>query len=516
MKKNILLATLHPEAGSNQLALWYLKTYLLKSAKRTSQIDVPIFVLPLSHKDETEFILGKICSHRPDVIGFSCYIWNIEPVLKISGILKELMPKVKLVLGGPEVSPRARELLEENRFLDVVVRGEGEVTFKELADFFLFRKGDIKRIKGIAYRIKDRVLVNAPRPEIEYLGAIPSPFLEGTIDINFREEVPIETSRGCTYRCHYCYYHKDFKSVRCFPMDRVERELKILLARGARMIYIMDPTFNVNRERAKRILEIIAANNKVSQLHVELKAELLDSEFVDLLHKAKASSIEIGIQTTNRESLKLMNRSFDPDAFRKSIALLNEKKIPYEVQLIYGLPADDYSSFKGSIDWVLGLKPPRLMIARLELLPGSYIREHARRFGIKYYPAPPYSCLESNTYSNADIVKTERLRTAISLLCDRGLMRRSLYVMLDELKASPTEVIEEWIGYVTERYGFVNYDVLGKPVFRKDDALIITRMSESRRDFIRYICNKHNCTGAVLRRILAQTRYDFEFERERL
>ena len=161
----------------------------------------------------------------------------------------------------------------------------------------------------------------------------------------------METMRGCPYSCHYCYYHKDFKKLNYFSLERVERELKYILEREPRGVYLMDPTFNTNKKRSKEILRIIIKHNKKSTLHVELKAELLDEEMVDLLHKAGTDYIEIGIQSTNEKTLKLINRNFEPDKFRENVLLLNKKNLPYEIQLIDGLPADNYETLKNSVDW---------------------------------------------------------------------------------------------------------------------------------------------------------------------
>jgi radical SAM superfamily enzyme YgiQ (UPF0313 family) len=206
----------------------------------------------------------------------------------------------------------------------------------------------------------------------------------------------------------------------------------------------MDPTFNTNKKRAKEILRIIIKHNKKSELCVELKAELLNEEMIDLLHKAGTDYIEIGIQSTNEKTLKLINRHFEPDKFRENVLLLNKKNLPYEIQLIDGLPADNYETLKNSVDWLLALRPTTIIIMRFMLLPGTYLRTNARRFGITYNPKAPYYSIKSDTFSPGDLKKTGKLRGAISDLYGSGVLRESLYPLTERLGISFSSIFEEW------------------------------------------------------------------------
>ncbi len=212
----------------------------------------------------------------------------------------------------------------------------------------------------------------------------------------------------------------------------------------------MDPTFNTNKKRAKERLRIIIKHNKKSTLDVELKAELLDEEMVDLLHKARTNFIEIGIQSTNEKTLKLINRNFELDKFRENVLLLNKKNLPYEIQLIDGLPADNYETLKNSIDWLLTLRPKTITIMRFRLLPGTYLRTNARRFGIKYNPKAPYYSLKSDTFSSEDLEKTEKLRRGLSNLYGSGLLRESLYPLTERLGISFSCIFDEWNKWIKQ------------------------------------------------------------------
>lgn len=385
MKNKVLLTTIVPrrdyENPVMQLSLYYLKAYFLRHSHfhETTEVEILVFKKGESLEEISEAIINT----KPQVIGFSCYVWNILKVLKIAKKLKRKFPDIKIVFGGPDVSPRARPLMKKHDFIDVTVIGEGEETFTELLQAWFSWETDISGIKGIAYREKGKVFFTGERGQIQNLDEIPSPYLERIIDenmiINSEHYVPTETMRGCPYRCHFCYYHKGFSQVTFFPLERVERELKYILEKEPRGIYLMDPTFNIDQERAKVILRMVIRYNRKSNLHVELKAELLDEEMMDLLKEAKTDFIEIGIQSANKKTLQLINRHFDPDKFSQNIALLNKKNIPFEIQLIDGLPADNYETLKESINWLLSMRPNNIKIMRLMILPGTYLRTGLRQ-----------------------------------------------------------------------------------------------------------------------------------------
>lgn len=414
MKKKILLVSLYAQGYANQLALWYLKAYIIKYIKDETPFAVEAKAFSLNNSENSpEHIADLIRSGKPDILGFSCYVWNIEAILKIASLVRTALPKVKIILGGPEVSARAQELLKKYAYLDVIVRGEGEETFKELIGFYLQNQGRLGLIKGITYFQDYKIIENPPRPEIKDLDSIPSPYINRAADIDFNAEVPLETTRGCIYRCRYCYYHKNYKKVRYFSLSRVEQDLKALLGKGIKTLYVMDATFNADRKRSKQILRIIIRNNRRSSLHLELKAELLDQETVKLLAQAKAKYIEIGVQSTDSKTLKAIGRDFNPKAFKRNIALLNKYKLPYEIQLIDGLPFDSYRGITKSVDWLLGLKAYDIRIMKFSLLPGTYLRAHAEEFKIKFVHRPPYCCLKSNTFSAKDLLKTHKLRLSM-------------------------------------------------------------------------------------------------------
>jgi len=350
---NILLTSICMESATDvQLALFYLKSYLLKtphSSSASHDVSVKLFY----EYQKNSRIVSSIRRLKPCVIGFSCYIWNIRQTLQVCKALKKTAPHAVIVLGGPEVSPRAEEILESEPAVTAVVRGEGEETFSRLIEA-VSRNCALSGITGLSFRLGRSIVHNPDRPPLADIGVIPSPYLTGAIDLTDKNivDVPLETMRGCSYRCSYCYYHKNFPRVRYFPLERVRRELRLILSHKPKAVYLMDATFNSDLPRVKKILRVFIKYNRGSSLHVELKAELVDEELAALLRKANAFTIEIGIQSTKQKTLRAINRVLNKDAFARGIRLLNKYRVYYEIQLIDALPYQGYDDIKRALDWL--------------------------------------------------------------------------------------------------------------------------------------------------------------------
>ena len=230
---------------------------------------------------------------------------------------------------------------------------------------------------------------------------------------------------------------------------------------------------------------------------MELRAELLDKEMVELLYKAKINFIEIGVQSVNKKALGLINRTFNPGSFKKNVLLLNRKKIPYELQLIDGLPGDNYKSLKESLDWLFMLKPASIRIMRLMLLPGTYLRQHAKDFRIKYNPRPPYYSKESNTFSFEDIKRTQVLRSAITMCYDAGLLRDSLYLINKKLGIKFADILEEWDGWMRKEHNGAKRIIKGNSskngkISRIMKCMAVRKIANLSIDFVEFLYKKYN------------------------
>lgn len=425
------------------LSLHYLKAY----AHKELADNITIALKNYSIEEDSNLIIYDLLKDSPDVIGFSCYVWNTKEILEISNLLKKLNPALKIVLGGPQVTQTADSILTVNECVDVIVRGEGEQTFAELLKHYLYGDIRIEEIKGISYRTNGKIQSNQSRPLIENLDDIPSPFNEGIDDKS--HEILIETQRGCPFECGFCTYHKNFKSVRCFSLERVKTDLNHLICSGVKRLYLVDPTFNLDRKRAKEILRFIGSINKSTVVNTELRAELLDQETVDLLEKAGVKFLEIGLQSTNPITLKNIGRETSLNKFENGIKLLEKSKIQYVIQLIIGLPGDDLSTFKNSMDYVLNLAPDKLQAFDLQLLPGSALYENADQHGMLFHLAPPHFVIQNHTFSYSDIMKAKQLYKESLLIYPR----RNYATLANLSGLRPSALIETWVAWRETQIG---------------------------------------------------------------
>lgn len=499
MPSRVVLTTIaSPDYFSIQLALYYLKAYFLKHKNPhfpTLKIDIKILIF--KSQEKWDDIAKNIISERPEIVGFSCYVWNIKKILLVAKEIKKADPAVKIILGGSEVSPRAESILKHEGCVDIVVRGEGEETFLELLESLLYQQGELSLIKGMSYRQGGKIFVNPARPQIDDLDKIPSPYLAGLIDLKCEDKsvsAVTETMRGCHYRCHFCYYHKEFNRIKYFSLSRVEKELKWILKREPEKVYLMDPTFNVDCERAKKILRIFIKHNKSSRLHLELRAEKIDAEMVGLLKQAGVAKLEIWIQSVSRESLKLVNRDLDRNICAKNIRLLNKGKIFFEIQLIDALPGHTYETIKEGVDWLISLRVPRIVIMELLVLPGTCLRENSEALGVRYKPEPNYSWVRTHTLSTDDRNKIIRLRQALEILYNAGFLRHALFVLKRGLGINFTDILQAWMDRDSQ---------LGAAEKKRKDAFI---------GFIKYLYNKYKNTqvNKKARRVFLQK--DFQIE----
>lgn len=469
----ILLSSVRLETGTDiQLALYYLKAYLAKKSPQT-QVVIQVF----SENQRNSLILTKILESKAKTIGFSCYLWNIKKTLDICRLLKQINPCFRIVLGGPEVSPRAQVLLSREKAIDVVIRGEGEESFAQL-----ICGEDITRISGISFRKYDAVIHNPDRPLIRNIDDIPSPYLSGLVDLKDKsiQEVPLETTRGCAFACGYCYYHKNFPLVRYFSLKRIEDELKFILSYNPKGVYLMDATFNANLQRAKKILRIFIRYNQASKLHVELKAEFVDVEMARLLSEANTCNIEIGIQSTNPKTLKAISRPFNKERFEKGIRALNKLKLYYEIQLIDVLPYQSYENLMHSLDWLYSLRPAKVVIFRLAVLAGTALREEAASFGIAYDHGAPYYAYKSDCMTEDEVKKIGKLFFAMDRLYDGPVFRGTLLNFNKKAGVKISTIFEDWVEWESRfKKHPINY-----PEFLNKKSPI----------FLAYLCRKHSKT----------------------
>ena len=361
-------------------------------------------------------ILTGIYEKKPDVIGFSCYIWNIRMIEELLEELPKIMPRVPIWVGGPEVTYRAAEFLEQHPSVQGVMVGEGEATFLEVLRYYLEEPIALSQIAGIVYRDeKGRIIQNEPR-ELTNLDRLP--FLYHNLEPFTNRIIYYETGRGCPYRCSYCLSSID-KTVRLRSFSVVREELQFFLDHQVTQVKFVDRTFNCNRKHAMDIWQyLIEHDNGVTNFHFEIEADILSEEELVLLAKARPGlfQMEIGVQTANPETLHEIRRTARLDRIEHAVAQLKRAgNIHVHLDLIAGLPFEDYESFGHSFDTVYAMEPEQLQLGFLKVLWGSYMQEKAKDYELKYLTTAPYEVLSTKWLSYGDVVRLKRVEEMVEL-----------------------------------------------------------------------------------------------------
>lgn len=388
------------------LAHGYLKAYAEKDTFIRDNTSIQIIDFDVE-KNDIRQVLYYLSKEHPRIVGFSCYCWSINKILDLSRLLKQLDPDIKIILGGPEAGPAAEKYLLENPAVDVIVRGEGEESFKEVLCSFLGAGPGLALTKGITYRENDRIVNTDPRPLLANLDEIPSPYLTGVLKP--RDEVTyIETFRGCPYQCAFCYEGKNFPKLRFFSDERVKEEIELIMSmKTIRSFHIVDSVFNVKKDRLSRLVQLISNANRSGTVlrTVEIMAELVDQETVQLLKKAQVVSVETGPQTVNRETLMTIKRSYEKEKFKRGITLLLDGGIEVLTDLIIGLPGDNLFRFTRSIKAMMQIKPTTIICSILHVLPGTELYESSVKLGLQYDEKAPHMVVKNSTFPYEEIDK---------------------------------------------------------------------------------------------------------------
>ncbi len=359
-------------------------------------------------------IFEEIYINKPDVIGFSCYLWNIELVQKLIVLLKKLLPDIIIILGGPEVSYSPIKILKENP-CDFIICGEGEGAFCELLSEIASTK-KYEMVKGIAYKSIVGEIIQNDKSEFLDMSLLPFPYTD------FHEiENKIcyyEASRGCPFKCAYCISSVE-NGVRFSPLEKVLSELKIFLDENVRQVKFVDRTFNCNNAFAMSIIKFLIDNdNGVTNFHFEMAAELLTDEIIALLSLARRGlfQLEIGVQSTNLETLNAISRKSDFCWLSQCVKkLLVPQNVHLHLDLIAGLPLENFESFKKSFDDVHSLSPHQLQLGFLKILKGSRMESLCDEFEILHSPFPPFEFLKTHCLSFDEVIVLKSIEEMVEI-----------------------------------------------------------------------------------------------------
>ena len=416
----ILLTTLNAKYVHTSLGLWYIYQYCRN--------DYPELIFEeFNINQDLGWILGEIYSRHAAIVAFSCNIWNIGSILILCQRLKEVAPGTTIVLGGPEVWSEPAAIMNQHLAVDFIVVGEGELTFKDWLYQVSQSSPDWAAVAGLVYRKGDQIMINPPRLPLQDLSVLPFPYPSNLSD--FRQKlVYYETARGCPYHCEYCLSANE-TGVRFFPLERVKQDLLRLIKAGIAQVKLVDRSFNCNPHWAKQLWRFLIEHAKVTNFHFEIVGDQLDDESLAILQQAPSGlfQFEIGVQSFNPKTLAAISRKMDIACLQKRVTqLVTTTKVFVHLDLIAGLPYEDYSSFARTFDTALALRPHRLQLGFLKLLRGSSLRDKALAYGYKFTREAPYEVLANPWLSYAEMLKLKGIEDLLERYYNSGRFKQTL------------------------------------------------------------------------------------------
>lgn len=391
----------------------------------------------------------EILAAAPDLVAFPVYLWNRRECCGLAERLRRERPGLLLLAGGPEATADPARLLSEAPF-DLLVVGEGELTLAELTDRMVEGK-TLDGLPGTA-RLSDGSVTIIPRPPIDDLAILPSPYLSGLLDRHIPHGMVWQLSRGCSFACDFCYDGMGDRRVRRYPLERLEAELAYLAERGASQIFALDSTFNTDRKRAKQLLRLIRDTAPDIHFHFEVRHELLDREQAELFADLTCS-LQIGLQSADPAVAGGVGRKFNRDEFAAKVMLLNESGATFGFDLIYGLPGDTLKTFREGLDFALSLYPNHMDIFPLAVLPGTRLAGRATEQGLVSLPHPPYTLLSSPGFPAVDMERARCLGAACDIFYSRGKAVAWFNAVVRGLKTRPTALLEQFGGWLSAKAG---------------------------------------------------------------
>ena len=467
----VLLAAINAKYIHSNLGIYSLKTYgekMLKEWGLAEQAEISLAEYTINH--QMEQILQDIYKRKPDVIGFSCYIWNISYVKVILADIKKVLPDVKIWAGGPEVSYHGEAFLKEEPAVDLVMMGEGEITFAHFLKALLEGE-DLKQVPGLMVRNADGTFTDTGFRQVMDMSQIPFPY--AFMDMKELEHriIYYESSRGCPFSCAYCLSSID-KKLRFRSLDLVLPELEWFLQAKVPQVKFVDRTFNCKKSHAMAIWQYIRDHdNGVTNFHFEIAADLLDKDELDLLSTMRPGlvQLEIGVQSTNEKTLEAIRRKTDIEEIREITETINSwHNIHQHLDLIAGLPWEDLESFKKSFNDVYEMEPEQLQLGFLKVLKGSYMEELIPDCDLLYSAAPPYEVLQTKWLSYGDVLELKDIEE----MTEVHYNSRQFTCTLKELEKefdTPYEMFSFMAGYYNKNHLFgishsriARYEILWK------------------------------------------------------
>ena len=424
-----------------------LAVYSLKASAGLYETSVELAEYTINH--QTDEIFRSIYQKKPQLLFFSCYIWNRRVILETAENIRRVLPDTVIWAGGPEVSYDAEEFLRENPQFDGVMKGEGERTFYRLLDYYCSLKGTLSQIPGIAYREKETgaVRVTGPGEILKTLDELP--FVYDHPEKFQNRIIYYESSRGCPFSCSYCLSSID-KRVRFRSTEKVKQELLFFLKHRVPQVKFVDRTFNCSHSRAEELWQFIRDHdNGVTNFHFEIAADILTDKEVEILSGMRPGlvQLEIGVQTVNERTLAAIHRTAE---FEKIASRVNQiaasENIHQHLDLIAGLPYEDFESFQSSFDTVYRLHPQELQLGFLKVLRGSEMHRRAEEYGIVYRSECPYEVLKTKWISCDELIRLKEVEEMLEVYYNSQQFRNTM-AALEQIFGRPFELYASLADY---------------------------------------------------------------------
>lgn len=446
-RKHILLAAINAKYIHSNLAVYSLKAY---AKKYQNQIGLAEYTINQNLDD----ILKGIYRDHPEVLCISCYIWNISYVKNLIREVHKVLPDTAIWLGGPEVSYDARKVLEEHPEVTGVMKGEGEVTFLELAGFYLEGISELAKIEGITYRDGDQIQEN-PWRGITDLSTIP--FVYKDLEKFENRIIYYESSRGCPFSCSYCLSSID-KKLRFRDLELVKEELQFFLDHNVPQVKFVDRTFNCKHDHAMAIWKyLIAHDNGITNFHFEVAADLLNEEEIALIRTMRPGMIqlEIGVQSTNPDTIREIHRKMDFAQVSEVVTRVQEgHNVHQHLDLIAGLPYEDYDSFGKSFCDVYQLRPQQLQLGFLKVLKGSFMYQAAPEYGCVCQSREPYEVLYTRWLPYDDVLRLKLVEEMVEVYYNSNQFGKTLRA-IEKLFDNPFALYEA-LGAFYDKKGYMD------------------------------------------------------------
>ncbi|HWO74915.1 MAG TPA: B12-binding domain-containing radical SAM protein [Bacillus sp. (in: firmicutes)] len=468
-----VLASLNAKYIHTNLAIRYLKAYA------APEFDIELAEYTI--KDPEMNIVTDLYNRKPDIIGFSCYIWNIEETIRVVKMLKKINPHLFIVLGGPEVTYDVPEWLERLPEVDVIALGEGEETFKQLLEA-LNRGDSLDTVFGIAYINEEgKLKVNPQRNKLD-LRSLPSPF-------RFKEDIPhlskrvtyIETSRGCPFSCQFCLSSIEV-GVRYFDREKIKADIRYLMENGAKTIKFVDRTFNISRSYAMEMFQFLIDEHRPGTVfQFEITGDIMRPEVIDFLNKEAPPGLfrfEIGVQSTNDHTNELVKRRQNFEKLTRTVTMVKQGgKIDQHLDLIAGLPEENYDSFRNTFNDVFALRPEELQLGFLKLLRGTGLRQDAKKYGYVYMEHAPYEMLSNNVLSFAEIIKIKQVEDVLEKYWNDHRMDLTIEYLVQHVYETPFDFFQEF-GAFWEKQGWSRIGHQLEDLFKRLNQFLIHQQIE--------------------------------------